>query len=66
MGLRSRPSAEALTALKRGKSALRARRIALPLPEKIRQLLELQRVQFPLLKKRRALRPWERPWDIQP
>ena len=66
MGSRSRPSAEALAALRRGKSALRARRIALPLPEKVRQLLALQRVQFPLLKKRRALRPWERPWDVQP
>ncbi len=66
MASRSRPSAEALATLRRGKSALRARRIALPLREKVRQLLELQRVQFPLLKQRRALHPWERPWDVQP
>jgi hypothetical protein len=63
---RSRPSAETLAALTRGKSALRARRIALPLPEKVRQLLELQRTQFPLLKRRRTLRSWEKPWDITP
>jgi len=66
MGSRSRPSAEALETLRQGKSALRARRIALPLREKVRQLLELQRVQFPLLKQRRTLHPWERPWDVQP
>jgi len=66
MGSRSRPSAELLARLRAGKAALRAERIALPLPEKVRQLLELQRLQFPLLKKRRALRPWERPWDIEP
>jgi hypothetical protein len=63
---RSRPSAETLAALARGKSALRARRLTLSLPEKVRQLLELQRAQFPLLKKRRVLRSWEKPWDVRP
>ena len=66
MRSRSRPSPEALAALRRGKAALRARRVALPLREKVRQLLELQRLHFPLLEKRRSLRPWERPWDIEP
>jgi hypothetical protein len=55
-----------MAALRRGKAALRARRVALPLREKVRMLLELQRLHFPLLKQRRAVRPWERPWEIEP
>ena len=36
------------------------------LPEKIRQVMELQRLQYPLLALQRTLEPWERPWDIDP
>lgn len=39
---------------------------ALPLKEKVRILLELQRLDLPLLACRRPLKPWERPWPIQP
>jgi hypothetical protein len=42
------------------------RQAALPLREKVRILLELQRQDYPLLKERGVLRPWERPWDIEP
>jgi hypothetical protein len=38
----------------------------LPLQEKVRLLLELQRQDLPLILRRRALRPWERPWTITP
>ncbi|MGH9254725.1 MAG: hypothetical protein ACRD3C_09155 [Vicinamibacterales bacterium] len=38
----------------------------LPLPEKVRILLDLQRQDLPLLARRRVLQPWERPWDIDP
>lgn len=38
----------------------------LPLKEKVRILLELQRQDLPLIKRRRALKPWERPWRIEP
>lgn len=61
-----RPSAELLTALRAGKAALRQRRIDLPLREKVRQVLALQRLQHPLLAARRPLRTWERPWDVEP
>ena len=57
-----RPSAELLTALRDGKAALRQRRIHLPLLEKVRQMLALQRLQHPLLAARRPLRSWEKPW----
>lgn len=61
-----RPSEELLLTLRAGKAALRKERIALPLPEKVRQVLELQRALHPLLARQRALRPWERPWDVEP
>ena len=37
-----------------------------PLQEKVRILLELQRQDLPLIARQRPLRPWERPWDINP
>lgn len=39
---------------------------ALPIREKVRILLELQRQELPLLEKQRPLRPWEKPWPIDP
>jgi hypothetical protein len=38
----------------------------LPLRDKFRILMELQRQELPLLARRRALKPWERPWEITP
>ena len=39
---------------------------ALPIREKVRILLQLQRQDLPLLAKQRPLRAWERPWPIEP
>ncbi len=50
--------------LRRGKEELRAERRALPLPEKVRIVVELQRIALPLIARRRALRPHERVWDL--
>ena len=63
---RSRPSAELVAKLRQGKDELRRDREELPLPEKIRQVIELQRLQYPLLARQRTLRSWERPWEIEP
>lgn len=38
----------------------------LPLREKVRILLDLQRQELPLIQRLRPLRTWERPWDITP
>lgn len=38
----------------------------LPLREKVRILLDLQRQDLPLLQRHRALKIWERPWSIEP
>jgi hypothetical protein len=36
------------------------------LREKVRQGMELRRLQLPLMARQRPLQPWERPWDIEP
>lgn len=38
----------------------------LPLKEKVRILLELQRQDLPLVARRRPLKRWERPWPLEP
>jgi hypothetical protein len=39
---------------------------SLPVKEKVRILLRLQEEDLPLLKKRRQLHDWEKPWPIEP
>jgi hypothetical protein len=63
---RPRPSPELLEALRAGKASLRAERQALSLREKVRQVIELQRLQYPLLAAQRSLKWWERPWTLEP
>jgi hypothetical protein len=55
-----------LQTLRAGKAALRQQRIALPLPEKVKLLLELQRIYCSMVARQRPLRSWERPWDVEP
>jgi hypothetical protein len=64
--VRARPSAELLAKLRAGKDALRRERERMPLPDKVRQVIELQKVVYPLLARQRTLEPWERPWEIEP
>jgi hypothetical protein len=63
---RTRPTAELLDRLRRGKAELRARRTRMSLKEKVAMVLKLQRIYLPLLKRHRPLAPWERPWDVEP
>jgi hypothetical protein len=42
------------------------RQAQLPLVEKVRILLRLQRDELPLVARHRPLKSWERPWDIAP
>jgi hypothetical protein len=42
------------------------RQACLPLRDKVRILLELQRQDYPLLQRHRRLRSWERPWEVEP
>ena len=52
--------------LAESKSAWHRAQAALPLREKVRILLELQKQDLPLIAKQRPLRSWERPWPIEP
>ena len=63
---RPRASPKLLEALREGKAALRRQREKLALREKIRLVLELQRICLPLIERRRRLAEWERPWAIMP
>lgn len=38
----------------------------LPLKEKVRILLQMQKDDYPILKARGVLRSWEKPWNIEP
>ena len=63
---RPRASPELLEALRAGKSTLRRQRGKSDLREKIRIVLELQRLCLPMIERRRRLAEWERPWAITP
>jgi hypothetical protein len=63
---RPRPSATLIAQLRQGKDDLRRHREGLSLREKVRQVLELQRLEYPLLIGQRPLQPWKRPRDIEP
>jgi hypothetical protein len=42
------------------------RQAQLPIKEKVRILLQMQRDDYPILAKRGTLRSWEKPWNIDP
>jgi hypothetical protein len=48
------------------KAAWHRAQAALPVRRKVEILLALQRQDLPLIARRRPLRPWERPWEIEP
>jgi hypothetical protein len=60
------PSERLLHELWKGKAALHRRHASLALPEKVRLVMELQRIVLPLLARQRPLYSWERPWEIEP
>lgn len=66
MTKRSRPAPELMSRLHQGKAELHAQRTRMSLKEKVAMVLELQRIHLPLLERQRPLKPWERPWDVEP
>ncbi len=60
------PTEALLRQLWKGKEALHARHASLPLAEKVRLVIELQRIVLPLIARQRPLRRWEKAWEIDP
>ena len=52
--------------LARSKVAWHRAQAGMPVQKKVHVLLQLQRQDLPLIKKRRALKSWEKPWTIKP
>lgn len=63
-GDRARPSPELVATQRAGKVEWRREMTQRPFKEKIRALLEMQKRLLPVIARRRALAPWERPWSI--
>ena len=61
-----KPDSMTSSALARSKAAWHRAQASLPVREKVRILLELQKQDLPLIRKQRPLRSWERPWPIEP
>jgi hypothetical protein len=59
-----RVSPSTTKSLRDGKHALRAARRALSLPEKVRQVVELQKIAVKIAKSRGKLEPRQRVWDL--
>lgn len=60
----SEPIDDVLEKLRAGKRELRRKRVAMSLPEKVRQVIELQKIVLPAIRRRRPLRSWERVWPL--
>jgi len=57
------PEAERIFAAKR---VWHQKQAKLPLKEKVRIMLQMQRDDYPILVRRGGLRSWEKPWNIEP
>lgn len=56
---------EIMTRLRKGKRELRRQRAAMSLPEKIQEVVKLQKVHVTIVGRRRALKPLERVWSLR-
>ena len=50
--------------LRAGKQNLRKKRIAMSNPEKVEQVVELQKATLPMIRRRRELAEWEGVWPL--
>lgn len=61
-----RPDSGEIARIFAAKEEWHRRQAALPPVEKVRILLRLQREDLPLIRRQRELKPWEKPWEIEP
>ena len=61
----ARPTEELMELIYASKRALHASHRELPLPEKVRQVIELQRIDYEMRLQRGETREWwQRPWEL--
>ena len=60
------PAAQEAERIFAAKREWHRRQAELPIKEKVRILLQMQKDDYPILLKRGKLRSWEKPWDIEP
>jgi len=61
-----RPSEELLQSIYASKRAIHAAHRSLPLPERVRQVMELQRIDYALrLQRGETPEWWQRPWESE-
>ncbi len=61
-----RPTPELMEELFEAKRRWHEEQAQLPIREKFRILLKMQRMSLPLIEQQRPLKPWEKPWDVEP
>ena len=61
-----KPNSPVHANLAEAKTAWHRAQAHLPIQEKFRILLRLQAEDLPLIRQRRSMQPWERPWAIKP
>lgn len=59
------PPPDAIQKLRDGKRNLRRRRVAMSLSDKVRQVVELQKIYVTVVGRRRPLRPLEKVWQLR-
>lgn len=64
--MKTAPLPETIQKLRDGKTVLRRERVAMSLPEKVRQVVELQKIHVAVVGRRRTLQPHEKVWDLRP
>ena len=62
----ARPTSELFDRLYAAKRMLHKTRAMLPLSAKVAAVMQFQRIVLPLIARQWPLRPWERPWEIEP
>jgi hypothetical protein len=60
-----RATNDTIEKLRRGKRELHSKRVTMSLEDKVRQVVELQKVHVSVIGRRRTLKPLERVWQLK-
>lgn len=63
--MKTTPIPDAIQRLRTGKRELHSKRVAMSIEDKVRQVVELQKVHVSVIGRRRSLKPLERVWQLR-